>query len=358
MKAVYQSLLHLSWIDKLLDNVKAIFVDLYKDQLRKPHTSVVETNFEDYFDQQVKELENAPGGRSASYSETNHLDELTPPSSSDGVTDVPPPLPGQITSLPKSLQQDFSVVSSTDATPVPTPDTSRPSTPIFNNHLVTATKSGPGPKGSRRARKAAAQSANSSAHASSGEEATSRKMRSAKSTAKRMRKWDDSGLADDGPDMPLDYSASAEASTVADLEGQRPGAMEAVKQEAWGTMTSKGQFVLKGIDEDRVNSILSSTTTQERTAQNSTGIFNSSLGAIGGLFRNVVGGKILTKDDLAKPMKGMLDHLVEKNVAQEAAMRLCDGVERELIGVKTGSFQSKTATSIQSANMTNLVPRR
>jgi signal recognition particle receptor subunit alpha len=67
----------------------------------------------------------------------------------------------------------------------------------------------------------------------------------------------------------------------------------------------------------------------------------SSLSAIGGLFRNVVGGKTLTKEDLDKAMKGMEDHLLRKNVAREAAIRLCEGVERELIGVKTGNFESK-----------------
>jgi signal recognition particle GTPase len=64
------------------------------------------------------------------------------------------------------------------------------------------------------------------------------------------------------------------------------------------------------------------------------------MSAIGGLFRNVVGGKTLTKEDLDKAMKGMEDHLLRKNVAREAAIRLCEGVERELIGVKTGNFES------------------
>jgi signal recognition particle receptor subunit alpha len=48
----------------------------------------------------------------------------------------------------------------------------------------------------------------------------------------------------------------------------------------------------------------------------------------------------LTKADLDKAMKGMEYHLLKKNVAREAAVRLCEGVERELIGVKTGNFES------------------
>lgn len=52
----------------------------------------------------------------------------------------------------------------------------------------------------------------------------------------------------------------------------------------------------------------------------------------------------LTKSDLDKPMKAMEEHLLSKNVAREAAVRLCEGVERELIGVKTASFESIHST--------------
>ena len=93
-KAVYQSLLHLSWIDRLLDNIRIIFVDLYKDQLKKPHTSMVECEFDGYFDQQVKELESA-SKKNPQLVAQNALEELIPPSSSkNGHKESPPPLPG------------------------------------------------------------------------------------------------------------------------------------------------------------------------------------------------------------------------------------------------------------------------
>jgi len=114
-------------------------------------------------------------------------------------------------------------------------------------------------------------------------------------------------------------------------------------QATWGSKTGKGQFVLKDLD-DQVNSILASADAKKAdTAAPATGIVGSSLSAIGGLFRNVVGGKTLTKEDLDKAIKGMEDHLLRKNVAREAAIRLCEGVERELIGVKTGNFESVQA---------------
>lgn len=161
---------------------------------------------------------------------------------------------------------------------------------------------------------------------------------------KKGRRWNADGLADEDSDTPLDYSAPANASPTSNSEadgGLLPGNMEAVDQQSWGSKTKKGQFVLKDLD-DQVHSILAANSkkTDESTA-NSAGIVGSSISAIGGLFRNIVGGKTLTKEDLDKAMKGMEDHLLKKNVAREAAIRLCEGVERELIGVKTGNFESK-----------------
>ena len=97
-QAVYQSLLHLSWVDKLLDNIRVIFVDLYKDQLKKPHTSVVQCDFDGYFDQQVRELEGSAGQKTQRAPQLA-LDELTPPASSEnGIDEPPPPIPGLLSS--------------------------------------------------------------------------------------------------------------------------------------------------------------------------------------------------------------------------------------------------------------------
>lgn len=232
-------------------------------------------------------------------------------------------------------QASYSNATSTDATPVPTPDTSRPTTPVVN-HLLSA-KAGPGGRGSRRTRKAV-----TSANASSGDETSGRRPRAAKTASKKMRRWDADGLADEGDEVPLDYSATSNSTDGVDMD-TRPGRMEATEQESWGSRTGKGEFILRDLD-DEVHSILQGADSKPTKASGATGVVGSSLGAIGGLFRNVLGGKVLTKEDLEKPIKGMEDHLLKKNVAREAAVRLCEGVERELIGVKTGSFESTTPT--------------
>ncbi|KAG4033809.1 hypothetical protein MFRU_004g03120 [Monilinia fructicola] len=343
---VYRSLLHLSWIDKLVDNVKTIFVDLYGDQLRKPHTTVVECPFDEYFDQQVRELEKSALNQDARVAESSAFEESIPLISTTS-DDEPPPLPGSLSR--GQSRNNVKEVTSTESTPVGTP-ISRPSTPA--SHILSA-KAGPGGKVSRRARKAA----QTPTYASSGDE-SHKKVRSAKSGPKKGRKWDAEGMVDEDSDTPLDYSAPANGATSGEDEA-RPGAVEGVEQTSWGSKTGKGQFVLKDL-EDEVHSILDSANAKKAESSTpSTGLVGSSFSAIGGLFRNVVGGKTLTKEDLDKAMKGMEDHLLRKNVAREAAMRLCEGVERELIGVKTGSFESvqaKIATAMESSLRKILTP--
>lgn len=314
-----------------MDNIKTIFVDLYGDQLKTPHTTLVQVHFDEYFDQQVRELEKTILNQDTRASEAAILLAEESHSSGGDFADEPPPLPGLLSrGQSKNIYRDL---TSNESTPIATPDTSRPSTPA--SHILTA-KGGPGGKGSRRARKAA----NTPTYASSGDEMRTRKAKAGKASApKKGRKWDADGLADEDSDTPLDYSAPANGATSGEDEG-RPGVMEEVDQKSWGSKTGKGQFVLKDLD-DQVNTILATANAKKaETTVTSTGLVGSSLSAIGGLFRNVVGGKTLTKEDLDKAMKGMEDHLLRKNVAREAAIRLCEGVERELIGVKTGNFES------------------
>ncbi|GAP92097.2 putative fused signal recognition particle receptor [Rosellinia necatrix] len=331
--AVYRSLLHLSWIDKLVDNLKTIFVDLYGDQLKKPNTTIVHCHkFDEYFNQQYQELESG-GVTKASQAITTPSpfeDEVV----SGNLGDEPP--------LPPGLKQRTKLPTITkDASPPPEPaavvasNISRSPTPGSNSHLLVA-KNSPMTRMSRKARK---MQHSHSAPASSGDEAPSRK---GKKAPKKGRRWDADGFADEDDDVQLDYSVTQNALT-SDSEVEtaaRSTAVDGVDSTSWGTTTSGGQFVLKDLG-DEVHSILKSA--EEKNSASSAaprgGLVGSSLSTIGGLFRNVVGGKTLTKEDLDKAMKGMEDHLLKKNVAREAAIRLCEGVEKELLGVKTGSFE-------------------
>ncbi|KAG6010448.1 hypothetical protein E4U21_006449 [Claviceps maximensis] len=349
--AVYRSLLHLSWVDKLVDNIKTIFVKLYGEQLTKPHTTIVEcAGFDDYFDQQIQELDasssivSEPLAASAS---TNHVPTAVPGLSHRG------------RSIINGLQDQKA--ASNDLSPASTPNTSRPSTPVISNLVVA--KPGPVAKMSRRARKA--KNSPSSAPASSGDELASRAASKKGATKKVGRTWNDDGTAGEAdPDLRLDYSARAnptsdsEAETTTTTAHGRTSALDAVDSSTWGK-TTKGKFVLKDLG-DEVQSLLASAEADKAAAaaastkaNTKTGLLGSGVNAISGLFRNVVGGKTLTREDLDKAMKGMEEHLLRKNVAREAAIRLCEGVEKELIGVKTGSFEGIN-TKIQSAMESSL----
>jgi len=336
--AVYQSLVHLTWVDKLLDNIRALFVGLYGEELRAEHTSVVNCDkFGAYFDRQLHDLEGASDSGAPSIRLT------TPDSSTDNESaEERAPLSPALPKPPKPLYD-----TSADSTPVPTPDTSRPTTPAHSG-LLTGKSRPLGGKMSRRDKKKA--STLTSAPVSSGDEASSK--RRAKGSAKKGRVWGEFG-AEEEDDSVLDYSQS-------DISGGASGtaALEEIKQESWGHKTKKGEFVLRDLDEE-MDAIIAEQNAKKDTPAVSSGLVGSSLGAIGGLFRNVVGGKTLTREDLVKPLKGMEQHLLKKNVALEAAIRLCESVERDLVGMKTPSFttiETTLKTSMEKALTKILTP--
>ncbi|KAL9080334.1 MAG: hypothetical protein Q9157_000862 [Trypethelium eluteriae] len=323
---IFVSLLQLSWIDKLLDNVRTLFTNLYGEQLNKSNTTKVDCPFENYFDRQVEELEKSSGGATGRPSGITAHEEPAPAK----------PLNGNTTS--------------TDASPTTTPENSRPATPQ-NSHLLTA-KGGPAGRGSRRARKAA-NTGRETSPASGNLSST------VKGSLKKPRKWDADGLAEEDGDVNLDYSASAGSS----VDAHPGGTIEEVSQESWGRRTKRGEFVLRDID-DEMDSILSSAQAEkvanaQKSASASTGLFGSATASLSTLFHNVVGGHTLSPSDLQKPLQQMEAHLLRKNVAREAAVRLCESVSRDLVGAQTRTFESVDArlhTAMESALRKMLTP--
>lgn len=289
--------------------------------MTKPNTTQVECQkFDEYFDQQLQELEQLDAKFSVQPQSAHISNEKDAVSGKQG--DDPP-----------SPRDPPSV----DSTPV----ISRSSTPV--NSTVLAGDTSPAAKLSRRARKAVNRTNSAQA---SGDETASRKAKAAKQ-GKKGRKWDENGVPTEEDDsVKLDYSGSGAG--LDDVAVGRSSALEGVDSSTWGS-TTQGKFVLKDLG-DEVHSILADAEAKKATTKTeaSGGLVGTGLSAIGGLFRNVIGGKTLTKEDLDKAMKGMEDHLLKKNVAREAAVRLCEGVEKELVGVTTGNFESIN-TRIQKA---------
>jgi len=343
--------------------VRALFTKQYATELKKPHlTNIDSKDFDPTFDALVRKLDTGSTRRPSEPDSDAGVIELTPPSSTvsageEGADedDAPPPLPGapqfKKPAIPQRQKQESAIVDDTtsaDITPVPTPDASRPSTPAqAPSHLLTA-KAGPG-KASRRARKANTSAFATSAPASSGDERPSSRAKGGKASVKQKRRWDANGVATEGDDdAVLDYSAVT--SDPADGEGELD--VDDVKAEDMGSRTGKGQFVLKDLD-DEVDAILASskatsTTSTSQTPSDPSGLLNTATSKITGLFRNVVGGKTLSKADLQQPLAQMQSHLLEKNVAREAAERLTTSVETDLLHHKTASFTSIDKTIRES----------
>ncbi|RCI08718.1 hypothetical protein L249_4761 [Ophiocordyceps polyrhachis-furcata BCC 54312] len=340
--AVYRSLLHLSWVEKLVDNIKTIFVSLYAQQLKKPHTTVVEcTNFDDYFDQQLQELD------ASSTTALSRDHSLLPQPSGQA------PIPPGLIYRGRTLNSGPQDATSNESTPAVTPVASRPSTPASGNLVVG--KPGPISKMSRRARKV---KNSASAPVSSGDETSGKKQGKGNKPPKRGRKWDANGFADEeGDDIRLDYSAQPNQTSDSDRDAVGlSSAVDPVDASAW-TSSSRGKFALRDLG-DEVHDMLASAEASRTTSAAADdakgggggGLLGSGVNAIGGLFRNLVGGKTLTKEDLQTAIKGMEEHLLRKNVAREAAVRLCEGIERELIGVKTGNFEGEFSKSEECIN--------
>ncbi|KAK3652050.1 hypothetical protein LTR22_011839 [Elasticomyces elasticus] len=346
--AVYQSLLHLSWVENLLTAVKGLFLKSYGPELKNGHTLRINTaQWDQTFDALVSRLDTGSTRRQSDALDSEGPSELTPPSSSAGDEgDEPPPVPAPLFKKPAiPNRRDVVDDTSTNATPVPTPDTSRPATPArAASHLLTA-KGGPG-KASRRSRKA--QTFATSAPASSGDESSTNRKAGKNVAAKGKRRWDVDGSAIEGDDDGvLDYSAPATPgldTTDRELD------VENVDAAQMGSRTGKGQFVLKDLD-DEVDAILASSKAPSTTTASSdpaTGLLGTATSRLTGLFRNVVGGKTLTKADLQQPLQLMQTHLLEKNVAREAAERLCQSVETDLLDHKTAGFTSIETTIRES----------
>jgi signal recognition particle receptor subunit alpha len=329
--AVYQSLLHLTWVDKLLDDVQTIFVEVYRGQLEELDYAALKYPFDKYFDEELRRLDQVIGS-AVSTQPTNveapQEDKKTNVEEGDNGGPPPPEAAQLVKAQPQAVPEANG--DQTLSTPVRSPDTSRPTTPLpgVAPHLLSENKR-PGSRGSRRQRKAA--NAFASPGVSSGDEA--RKPKASKPSAKKGRVWGPDGPTDVADDTQLDYSNIGED---VDEDGAKSPPPEEIAQESWGTKNKQGQFVLKDLG-DEVNNILKSA---DMSKAETNGASKSTFGTISGYFRNIVGGKTLTKEDLEKPIKSMEEHLINKNVARDAALRLCQGVEAEMVGKKTGAFES------------------
>jgi signal recognition particle receptor subunit alpha len=175
-------------------------------------------------------------------------------------------------------------------------------------------------------------------------------------SGKKPRVWQNEGKARDLPDL--------------ERTRDRPEDIRAeqiVDSEMIGTMVGKIQD-LKADDTDEENDEYSSAEEEEVvTKKTSTSLKTANKPAtkqtskVFSLFKGLVGGKTVTKDDLNVPLEKFRDHLISKNVASDIAHKLCDSVSAKLEGKVLGTFDtvaSTVKTTLTESLVQILSPRR
>ncbi|CBQ70651.1 related to SRP101-signal recognition particle receptor, alpha chain [Sporisorium reilianum SRZ2] len=166
--------------------------------------------------------------------------------------------------------------------------------------------------------------------------------------AKEMRKWDGSRSVSAQQVAALDFSGATEKT---DDDGA--GLDSWIDEKSMGTKRSDGVYeiadVLEGDEDDEDDEDENENEDADGDAEARGGIAKSAgfLSRIGSasssgasFFSRLTGAKTLTKEDLAPALSAMASHLQSKNVAADVAQRLCDSVERNLVGKNLGSFGS------------------
>lgn len=171
----------------------------------------------------------------------------------------------------------------------------------------------------------------------------------AKKPGKERRKWDANGQAIAETDVAnLDFSGTgAAADESVDLS-------QWIDESKLGHTTEDGLYELADDDNAPVP--------DDEDESASTGFLsNLRKGSSTGFFSRMLGGKeALTEADLAPVLHAMQMHLQSKNVANDVAEMICDGVKRRLVGKRLatfGSIKAEVRKSLDESITRILTPR-
>lgn len=349
---VYQRILQLSYIEELLDSVRSLFLDLFAPFVRKltlsyksalvSGTSKATTLAESTrleFDAALKEWDNIFTKKLRS------LEKAAAQSKRKGVL-----------SEKKSIANQAQVAAGSDkdsgqTTPTATKE-AKDNADISKSVEALKTRlkleASPGGRRSVRGKKSTPGHSTSNGGSApetpgygSGTESPGGKKSKA---AKEMRKWDGSRSVSAQQVAALDFSGAAEKDAVdgADLDSW-------IDEKSMGIKRSDGVYEIADVFEAE-----DSDEEEDADAEDGDGVagggksgFLSRIGSASSsgasFFSRLTGAKTLTKEDLAPALSAMASHLQSKNVAADVAQRLCDSVERNLVGKNLGSFGSVKA---------------
>lgn len=352
---VYQRILQLSYIDELLDTVRSLFTDLFAPFVRKlalssksalaSGTSKAATlsksarlefstalkEWDDIFTKTLRNLEKA-AAQSKRKGVLGEKKGITNQAQAAAGSDKES---GQNT--PNSIKEakdSADIAKSVEALKSRLKLEASPG----GRRVVRGKKSTPGLSASN-----GGSAPGAPGHASGTESPGGKKGKA----AKQMRKWDGSRSVSAQQVAALDFSGATEkeAEDGADLDSW-------IDEKSMGTKRSDGVYEIADIleeDEDDEDDDEEDDDDEDGNAAataKSAGFLSrigsaSSSGA--SFFSRLTGAKTLTKEDLAPALSAMASHLQSKNVAADVAQRLCDSVERNLVGKNLGSFGSVKA---------------
>ncbi|EPQ28431.1 uncharacterized protein PFL1_04257 [Pseudozyma flocculosa PF-1] len=372
---VYQRILQLSYIDELLDTVKALFTDLFAPFVRKliqsskssiaTGTSRIVTlsesarlefaaalaDWDAIFTKTLRSLEKAAAHNKRKGLGSNVLGDKRGPGAQAQATSI--------------VQAE---TASGPATPTKAVD-GKDGSDIAKN--VEALKNrlraegGPAGRKGAKAKKAPASNGGSAPGTPGGNVSGTESPGGGKKgkPAKEMRKWDGS------------RSYSAQDVSALDFSGQKVGTDSAgaddaggldtwVDEKSMGKKRSDGVYEIADVLEDDDDDDDDDDDEELDGAQAAKGGFLSRFSTASSsgssLFSRLTGAKTLTKEDLKPALTAMASHLQSKNVASDVAQRLCDSVERNLVGKNLGSFGSVKAEvrkALEEAITRILTPR-
>lgn len=294
----WQKILHLTYIDDLLETVKRLFCALYGSQIRDSTKPPVITNFDVKFDVILEQCESKAIAerkkKPRKFEETKRYQNTL--EGSKGF------------SAPAERDQ----VSEAD----------------IAKNLESLRLKGVGPRKGKGGSKSGSRksSKNASPYDSPGSDSDAKPKE-----RKQMRKWGDSFTADEA--QALDYSGEVDDSTEIDTDNL-------IDRGSMG-MKTNGQYNVMDLgdddddNEDDDDTFLDGADVLAAGAKSST-----STSGMFGFLKSLTSGRVLSHDDLAPALAKMKDHLMTKNVAADVASHLCDSVEKKLVGQKIGSLQS------------------
>lgn len=175
-----------------------------------------------------------------------------------------------------------------------------------------------------------------------------------KKKGKQATKWEMGGTNKDA--VTLDYSSlngSGDATINGSME-EKHGTPSAEEQRWVGQM--KGG--LRDLDEEESED----EEEEEKGVQETVKSGKSKKGSgMFSMFKNLVGSKTLTKEDLQPALEKMKEHIIGKNVAADISAKLCDSVAAKLEGKVLGTFSTTANTvkqTLQDSCVNILEPKR